>query len=202
MKINDLKLLIADVDAALKQISEKHGIQKLSCGGVKYESNPSNPTEIVGFRFSCDAQVDSTKSEIYFKAVGLPLDSIGKKFVYKGKSYEIVGAEPKQKYSIHVKSGDKITRFQADDVKRLLGIVTNPVMTITPGTLIKRPVPMPNDIAAKFKSLASQLSPENLTCDGELNKIQVGMKRKKIMNEWKALETSLGRTVSFDEFPY
>lgn len=45
----------------------------------------------------------------------------------------------------------------------------------------------------------SQLSPENLTCDGELNKTQIRTKQSKINKELKSLFKEYGRPVSEEE---
>jgi len=40
----------------------------------------------------------------------------------------------------------------------------------------------------EFVSLACQLSPENLTCDGEASEAFINQKLRAIRKEWKALE--------------
>ena len=55
------------------------------------------------------------------------------------------------------------------------------------------------DIKNKFRRIACALSPENLTCDGELSREAVKKKHTNLMKEWKALEAELGRKVSEDE---
>jgi hypothetical protein len=44
-----------------------------------------------------------------------------------------------------------------------------------------------------------QLSPENLTCDGELNKTQIRAKHSKLNKELKSLFKEYGRMVSEEE---
>ena len=51
----------------------------------------------------------------------------------------------------------------------------------------------------KFSRLACQLSPENLTCDGELSNAQVRIRYRQLMKEWNALEREVGRTVTEEE---
>ena len=51
----------------------------------------------------------------------------------------------------------------------------------------------------KFNELATQLSPEWLTCDGELSNAQVNARRRSIMKEWAALENEFGIEVTPDE---
>jgi len=57
----------------------------------------------------------------------------------------------------------------------------------------------PIQVKAKFLALACELSPENLTCDGELSSIQVKVKHNNIMKQWRALEKDLKRKVTEDE---
>jgi hypothetical protein len=51
----------------------------------------------------------------------------------------------------------------------------------------------------RFRSLACRLSPENLSCDGEISRTEVGRRLREIHSEWKALESKVGRPVSEDE---
>jgi hypothetical protein len=51
----------------------------------------------------------------------------------------------------------------------------------------------------QFLSLACALSPENLTCDGELSRAQVAKRFKALKAKWKALEKIAGRSVSESE---
>lgn len=55
------------------------------------------------------------------------------------------------------------------------------------------------ELKSKFLSLASQLSPENLCCDGELRGRALQAKARKLHAEWAALEKEAGRSVSEDE---
>ena len=58
---------------------------------------------------------------------------------------------------------------------------------------------MDKAIANQFLSLACQLSPECLTCDGELPRTLVQRRYRKLKSEWAALEAKVGRSVSEDE---
>jgi predicted transcriptional regulator len=55
------------------------------------------------------------------------------------------------------------------------------------------------DLKRKFSSLASALSPENLSCDGELSRQQVQRKKAALMKQWGALEREAGRRVTETE---
>jgi hypothetical protein len=58
---------------------------------------------------------------------------------------------------------------------------------------------MERSVRRNFEHLAMQRSPENLSCDGELNRRQIQSRHRAIMAEWKELEKLMGRKVSLDE---
>lgn len=51
-----------------------------------------------------------------------------------------------------------------------------------------------------FEDLASELSPENLSCDGELSKSGIKVRLKEIRACWSELETLYGKKVDVDSF--
>jgi len=55
------------------------------------------------------------------------------------------------------------------------------------------------NIMQQFFGLANRLSPENLSCDGEISKAQAQMRYRQIMREWATLERKVGRKVSLEE---
>lgn len=55
--------------------------------------------------------------------------------------------------------------------------------------------PLSDEMHEKFLDLAYQMSPENLSCDGELSKWEVGLKLRKLTDEWNKLEMMVGRIV-------
>jgi hypothetical protein len=55
------------------------------------------------------------------------------------------------------------------------------------------------NIMQQFFGLANRLSPENLSCDGEISKAQVQVRYRQIMREWAALERRVGQKVSLEE---
>jgi hypothetical protein len=58
---------------------------------------------------------------------------------------------------------------------------------------------IPKEIHERFINLACDLSPENLSCDGEASQSYITQKIGRINREWKALEKQIGRTVTEDE---
>lgn len=55
------------------------------------------------------------------------------------------------------------------------------------------------EMQQKFLQLSCDLSPENLSCDGELPHSQVVKKLARLRREWSALERQVGRKVSEEE---
>jgi len=55
------------------------------------------------------------------------------------------------------------------------------------------------ELKRQFSSLAAQLSPENLSCDGELSRAKIASRHRALTKQWKALEKAAGQTVSEDE---
>lgn len=53
-----------------------------------------------------------------------------------------------------------------------------------------------DDIKAKFISLAIDISPENLSCDGEAPASYRQTRYKALMAEWKSLENTVGMKVT------
>ena len=47
--------------------------------------------------------------------------------------------------------------------------------------------------------LSSELSPENLSCDGELSRTAINQKLRAIRGEWKEIEKKIGRNITEDE---
>ena len=56
-----------------------------------------------------------------------------------------------------------------------------------------------SELQEKFLDLACALSPENLTCDGELPRYAVRAKLARLNAEWAALEKLAGRKVTESE---
>lgn len=55
------------------------------------------------------------------------------------------------------------------------------------------------ELKSKFLDLASQLSPENLSCDGELSRAKINARYRKLKGEWSQLEKQVGQQVSEDQ---
>lgn len=53
-----------------------------------------------------------------------------------------------------------------------------------------------NELMNALGDLCGELSPENLSCDGELSRTGINTKLRAIKGEWKEIEKKLGRKVS------
>jgi len=59
--------------------------------------------------------------------------------------------------------------------------------------------PISDEDMAQFFEMAGDLSPENLTCDGECTHTEVKKRYKEITDRWVSLEAKVGRKVTEDE---
>jgi hypothetical protein len=55
------------------------------------------------------------------------------------------------------------------------------------------------EIKDQFSRLASELSPENLCCDGELRGARLKAKKNRLVKEWQALEKKAGVKVTEED---
>jgi len=58
---------------------------------------------------------------------------------------------------------------------------------------------MTTTLQKQFLDLACRLSPENVSCDGELSRTEVDRRYKQLNAEWAKLEKEAGRKVDEDE---
>ena len=58
---------------------------------------------------------------------------------------------------------------------------------------------IPQPLRKQFIDLACRLSPENLSCDGELSSDEVRSRYAKLMERWHDLEEQAGRPVDEEE---
>ena len=60
------------------------------------------------------------------------------------------------------------------------------------------PIKLTTEIKKKFLGLEGQMSPENLSCDGECSRSEQLRRYRQIMKEWRALEKEIGCKVEPD----
>ena len=100
---------------------------------------------------------------------GMSPTDLGRKFTLQGRTYEVCGLQRKARVSpILCKRDDgKVFKFRAEDVKRHLGDrLPQPA---------KRPMLA---IRADLEEVDNDLSPENLTCDGEIRNPRIIKERR------------------------
>lgn len=134
--------------------------------------------------------VDGAKTEFERLApmFGIPKDSYGKIIKINNTEYKVAGirSSARTKCVIINRVGDNKTFITtADDLNRRL----------TEGQP-KRPIDV---VMGELLDVECSLSPENLSCDGELSASKVQMRRIELLRKRGALERELGRTVTSDE---
>lgn len=123
------------------------------------------------------------------RLVGLTPEDYGRVIRIRGEQYKLVAIKPNNhKYPIIGESlaTGKRFKFQMTDV----------VASTIPNLGKKE---LPEGLFEQFEILTCQLSPENLSCDGELSRAQVQSRLLQIKREWQTLEVKAGRSVSQDE---
>ena len=146
--------------------------------------------------------VESWKS--YAKMFGLPQDGIGKKIAFRGHEYEIQGLNPRRPaFPIDVKRVPDGKQFKMPlnvVVQGLGGKPAKPLFPTPPrankGTAPKR---TEQKILDELRKVHCALSPENLTCDGELSRSAVRAKEATLHAQLIRLEAELGRKPTDEE---
>lgn len=59
--------------------------------------------------------------------------------------------------------------------------------------------PLSAALLQEFVDLATRLSPEWLTCDGELSRREINRRYSKLQRQWRTLERQAGRAITEDE---
>jgi len=131
---------------------------------------------------------------------------IGQNLTLQGKTYKVVGTV---KRSWLLEKGGKNYKVTSSMVEKMLGVgVANKPKAKRKSWMEKRleqtriffpDAKMPEteeELMNALSHLSGDLSPENLTCDGELNRTQIAAKLRAIKGEWKEIEKKLGRKVS------
>lgn len=192
----NLPALRDEIAKALKNVEEKHGIT-FKLGGISFTDDH--------FRSKIEAYLTQKGGEVvdpgkinfdrYARSFGLNKEDFGKKFSTCNGTYQICGIKLRSyKYPILAKNSKdgRTYKFRANDV------ISN-LKTYTPKLVGNVTTTLNIETKEKFINLVSELSPENLTCDGELSGSVVREKRRQINSEWKELEIQIGRRVSETE---
>jgi len=110
---------------------------------------------------------------------------------YKNKPYKFVRKGPKNSRLRDEATGQELLAPNVDIVAGEAARVES-----APRQFSKASVG--DSIFNEFLDLATNLSPENLTCDGELSPRQVMVKRQMLTSAWQRLEREINMVVSED----
>lgn len=102
----NLTLIKADIDAAMKAIEAKHGIM-LKLGGISFNTTSFNA------KINAVLVNESTPENVHpkwvadflrhAKSLNMKPDDLGKPFAYKGRNFEIVGMRPRARFSLVIR---------------------------------------------------------------------------------------------------
>ena len=194
------------------KVMEALGLIEADCG-VKFMLGRGTFTD-TNFVFKVEAAEIAQEGKVLSKAVeswklyayrfGLPEDGVGKKIAFRGHEYEIQGLNPRRPaFPIDVKRvpDGKLFRMPLDVVVQGLGGKPAKPLFPTPpwankGTAPKR---TEQEILDELRKVHCALSPENLTCDGELSRSAVRAKEAVLHAQLIRLEAELGRKPTDEE---
>ena len=179
-----LRTFNADALDTLLAVAAKHGVTIMQKSGT-FARDGSNATIKFEIATTASDGTANTKDALAFKqnAVDLGLDpeSLGTTFKVRGTEYRITGLVPRRhKYPI-----------SAERVRDGRGFKF-PISTVASQTSGDKPEGLTPEIKRGFSGLVNQLSPENLTCDGECSRSEVNRRHAQVMREWLALEKKAG----------
>lgn len=127
--------------------------------------------------------------------LGLPADAYGKTFTSKGSEFRITGIAPNRpKYPVSAKRLPDGKKFKFDVASVTAGLL--PATGKAPAATAKR---AEDAIMKDILGVYCDLSPENLTCDGELSGRQVAARRRALDARLRELCAEIGRNVSESE---
>jgi hypothetical protein len=127
--------------------------------------------------------------------------NIGETVTLNGKEYKIVGTKAR---SYLLERDGKTYKATADKMVKIQAQNAQPVQSelerrVAYARIFDKSAKMPEteaEIMEYFERLRCDLSPENLTCDGECSSGQVRARLREIRACWKELEAKLGRKVA------
>ncbi len=125
------------------------------------------------------------------RQIGLPEDCLGKTFKHWGTTLTITGIRTSRwRYPVSVQ-GPQGGKYKMDVASVLNGLGQ--------AAAPEKPARPESEIMTDILSTYNGLSPENLTCDGELGASEIRKRGVALRVQLLALETELGRRVSEDE---
>jgi hypothetical protein len=187
-----LKKFTKEAQRVLEDLAATYGIDSVTYKGGSYDANGGNatlkfeiaaPDPTTGETLSAEAQEFKALAHVY----GLNPEDLGTEFKVRGTVYKITGlknSRPKYPISAIRVSDGKAFKFPAATVKSF---------PVAP------PAGLNDHVRGGFIRLVGELSPENLSCDGECSDAEVTQRRSNIMRQWRELERRAGQKVTEDE---
>ena len=136
-------------------------------------------------------------------------NAIGETVVLNGKEYKITGTH---KRSFILEKDGKQYKATQDKINKILEQNSKPQPEKDTRSFLERRIArskifrtsarMPEneeEAMEMFLTLSCELSPENLSCDGEASRAHINAKLKEIHGAWKELEDLIGKTVLEDD---
>ena len=133
---------------------------------------------------------------------------IGNTVKLNGKEYKVVG---KEKRSYLLELDGKQYKATEEKINKIIEQNSQPVSTakypnvenmVQHNRIFNKNSKMPEteeEVMELFSTLQAQLSPENLSGDGEASKSHIGASIKRIKATWSELEKILGRPYSMED---
>lgn len=147
-----------------------------------------------------EKRADNRTQETFNKVAdkfGVPRDVYGKTINLNGSRLKVVGAKPRATKNAFLVTGTRGGGYVVSKRQLLQGMAAVGLSTMGGG---RAPAKTPakqkrseNEILRDMQSVETNLSPENLTCDGELPAYQWKKKRAALNRKMKALVVELGR---------
>lgn len=126
---------------------------------------------------------------------------IGQTVMLNGKQYKIVGTKARsflleRDGKTYKATADKMTKIQVQNAAPVMSALER---RLAHARIFDKAARLPEteaEIMAYFDDLRCDLSPENLSCDGEASQSYIAARLRDIRSCWKELESKLGRKVA------
>lgn len=195
-----LRSFNADAIKALEQIAAEHGMSIRP--GTHRFSNSNATLKFDLSDIASDGEVLTPEAQA-FKAnaarYGLSPDDLYGTFNFQGKQFKITGLKtrrPKFPISAENVATGRMHKFTESSLRNVtvtqVGIGRRAAIAAQKGELSA-------DAKREFLSLASQLSPENVSWDGERSAAETRKATRRLNARWNELEKEVGRQVSESE---
>ena len=129
---------------------------------------------------------------------------IGQTVQLNGKEYKIVGTKARsflleRDGKTYKATADKLTKIQVQNSRPAAPAQSSLIQRLAYKRQFDKAAQLPvteAEFAAWFEDLRCELSPENLSCDGEASRAHINNKLRSIKACWVELETLFGKKVA------